>query len=732
MRLSALALIALFSLMLIGACYSQQREVRLSGVVKDDNGTPLKFVNVYIEGTTTGTTTDENGAYNLAIISEGELEVVFSLLGYEQKKTNLKLDRKQIELDVVLHETSYLQRETMITGTYTGGESKSPTLSSLDIVSMPGTSADIYGAVKTFPGLTFVNESAGLYVRGGDMNETVTYVNGAPIQHPYEFESPYGDNFGLLDPFLVKGITLSTGGFPVEYGNALSGILNLETRDVPVVPVGIATLSLASASAVVGIPIADETLGVRASARTTFTGLLFRVNRATSQFIEKPSVYDGTFSLIYNNKNGLTVKTFSLFSRDKVTTAIEDFSSSGSVSSEGKNQIHTVYVREMPSGNLLLTGNVAYSPFRNLTELDSVSFKTEDNTIYARANMSILGLLAPLNFILDFGGDFTYEPTKYQERLIETGGDNQQTPHPVTLQQTTISKLLGAYINTETSLGQLLWIGGFRLYLGYPSGRKVLDVRMSAGYRLSDDHTVKLSLGTYHQYPGSSVLALDPAAPPSRSLNLIAGYEYRHSETILRIEAYDKLYSDLTSEQVILSYSGFARGVDLIVKGNVTSFLSGWVSYSLLDSKRRKSGTGFYFPSNFDITQSFLVVSEVQFSPLLKLGLNYRYATGRPFTPLASPPAAFNGIYWEPNYSQNTNSDRLPGYSRPDVSLSYLYSFSVNTYLVFFISVYNIFNTPNIASYEYSYDYSQQRSVLQPYGRRFFYFGFSLSQNILQ
>ena len=56
--------------------------VSLSGRVQTSGGEPLAFANVYIKGTSTGTTTNLDGLYRLEI-PEGKSEIVFRYLGYK-------------------------------------------------------------------------------------------------------------------------------------------------------------------------------------------------------------------------------------------------------------------------------------------------------------------------------------------------------------------------------------------------------------------------------------------------------------------------------------------------------------------------------------------------------------------------------------------------------------------------------------------------------------------------
>ncbi|MBN2862665.1 MAG: SusC/RagA family TonB-linked outer membrane protein, partial [Bacteroidales bacterium] len=66
-----------------------KRQISVSGIATDENGTPMPGVNVQIEGTTTGIITDMNGRYSLNVSNPDEAVLIFSFIGYNQRKVPL-------------------------------------------------------------------------------------------------------------------------------------------------------------------------------------------------------------------------------------------------------------------------------------------------------------------------------------------------------------------------------------------------------------------------------------------------------------------------------------------------------------------------------------------------------------------------------------------------------------------------------------------------------------------
>ncbi|MCF0073256.1 carboxypeptidase-like regulatory domain-containing protein [Dyadobacter sp. CY261] len=86
--------ISLSVLIWTGVSAQQAATVTLTGKVTDEKtGKPLPFANVFINNTTIGTNSDENGNYRLPNLAIGNLELVVSFLGYETVKQTLRFEQ---------------------------------------------------------------------------------------------------------------------------------------------------------------------------------------------------------------------------------------------------------------------------------------------------------------------------------------------------------------------------------------------------------------------------------------------------------------------------------------------------------------------------------------------------------------------------------------------------------------------------------------------------------------
>ena len=101
-------MIGLASLSLGLSAWSQQpaptTTLIVKGTVADDLSQPLQGVSITLKGTTTATTTDQAGHYEIEVPADGKL--VYTLAGYETKEVNV---RGRLRIDVTLESMTELE-----------------------------------------------------------------------------------------------------------------------------------------------------------------------------------------------------------------------------------------------------------------------------------------------------------------------------------------------------------------------------------------------------------------------------------------------------------------------------------------------------------------------------------------------------------------------------------------------------------------------------------------------
>ncbi len=102
----------LFCIILFGVQLHLQGQ--LIGKVTDENGKGLPFVNIYFDGTISGTTTNDNGFYELDLEETGTTTIVFKYLGFKTKKETIVVDTLPFTLNVILKEETLQLNEVAV------------------------------------------------------------------------------------------------------------------------------------------------------------------------------------------------------------------------------------------------------------------------------------------------------------------------------------------------------------------------------------------------------------------------------------------------------------------------------------------------------------------------------------------------------------------------------------------------------------------------------------------
>ncbi len=102
-----------YTILLIVLCFYSNLQAQLSGKITDSEGEPLAFASVYVEGTTTGTTSNIEGIYDLPL-SKGNYNIVFQYVGFQQKVIPIEITNQPYQLDVKLLEESIALAEIVV------------------------------------------------------------------------------------------------------------------------------------------------------------------------------------------------------------------------------------------------------------------------------------------------------------------------------------------------------------------------------------------------------------------------------------------------------------------------------------------------------------------------------------------------------------------------------------------------------------------------------------------
>jgi outer membrane receptor protein involved in Fe transport len=208
-----------------GVSAHAQTTGKIAGEVTDgDLGGGLPGVNVFIEGTTQGTATDMDGSYSIIGVPPGTYTVVASFIGFAtQKMENVVVNAGlTVVVDFELTEEVFEGQEVVIVA-------ERPLVQK----DLTATTAIVSGdEIRSLPVENFgqvIGLQAGVvngHFRGGRMGEVGYWVDGMPVTDVFD-----GSLGVSVENNMVDELQVVTGAFNAEYGQAMSGIVNIVTRD---------------------------------------------------------------------------------------------------------------------------------------------------------------------------------------------------------------------------------------------------------------------------------------------------------------------------------------------------------------------------------------------------------------------------------------------------------------------------------------------------------------------
>ena len=203
---------------------------KIAGTVTDaETGEPLPGINIIIEGTTLGAATDINGDYVINNISPGSYNVIASGVGFQKKKfVNVKVSvdfTTQLDFEM---STEDIQIETVVVKAEAPLIRKDLTSSHTSVDADQIESLPVENVTQILSLQAGITTGAGgeLHIRGGRSNEISYTVNGVSISNPFDQSRSVN-----IATNAIQELSVVSGTFNAEYGNALSGIVNTVTKE---------------------------------------------------------------------------------------------------------------------------------------------------------------------------------------------------------------------------------------------------------------------------------------------------------------------------------------------------------------------------------------------------------------------------------------------------------------------------------------------------------------------
>jgi len=704
------------------ALFAQKRTVK--GYVRDaGNGETLIGAAVYVQGTSTGTTTNEYGFYSLSL-EQGEYTIACTYLGYQDFTKVVSLSENQT-LDIELAEEGTLLEEVVVVAEEEDQNVTELQMSveRLDIGTIQKIPAllgevDVIRSIQLLPGVTSVGEgAAGFNVRGGSIDQNLVILDEAPV---YNSSHLFGF-FSVFNPDAVKNVELYKGGIPARYGGRLSSILDVRMKEGNskqfAMQGGIGTIfSRLSVEA----PIVKDKASFIVAGRRSYIDVL------AQPFLSDD--LDGTALNFYD----LTVKTnYRTGEKDQFFLSgylgRDNFRFGDDAGFSWGNSTATFRWNHLFSDRLFSNLTAYYSNYDYSIlfgdDPDEDSFDWESNIRNISIKPEFSFFINPSN-ILRFGGQSIYYIFEPANAVAVSDGEttdisitNQYALESGLFVENEIEFLERFKVNYGVRLSHFAYLGGRNEYIfgeadpgderqltdAIPRERSEviedyinLEPRLAFQMSLNNNNSVKFSYNRMAQYihllsNTAASIPLDIWTPSTNNISpqianqFAIGYfqNFRNDMYEFSAETYYKDFDDVVDyidgadlilnefvEGSILRGDGRAYGLELQMK-KTKGKLSGFASYTLARTERQVLGinNNEWYPSRFDQTHNLNLTGFYELSYRTTLSATFVYNTGTPVS-VASAGYYQQGFFVPHNQSDARNNFRIPDYHRLDISLT--------------------------------------------------------------
>lgn len=681
-----------------------RHDVTVKGTVTDKNsGESLPFVSVKVAGENIGSSANVDGYFTLLHVPSDTNTLVFSYLGYRTAviflRPEAQLDNLLIELEPGGQELTEVvisaEREDLL---QVSAKTSMLKMSTEKLALLPSLGEkDIFRAFQLMPGVSASNEqTAGLYVRGGTPDQTLTLFDGFTVynvDHLFGFYSAFNANS-------IKDVQLYKSAFDAKYGGRLSSVVEITGKDGNNRRFNAGfDLGMLSANAWMEQPFGDK-LTTIVTVRRSWRGPIYNkifdkfgksTNTDTDQPISRPGGFNGTSvaSWFYDTNfkttwkpNRRDVYSFSFYSgKDKLDNAqspglggrfgggssleftdLTDWGNTGGSTKWSARWNPKLY------SNTLLSYSTYFSNRDNTTS-GSIVLPGSDSTIDIKR-----GTLEH-NRLQDFSlrNDWEWKITDRQQ--LEFGFAATHNDLVYTFSQNDTASLLDQHStgNTVTGYAQdkvsffkerLSVTPGLRASWFSPTGKTYLEPRFNAQFDVNKQFKLKVAAGKYNQFvkrviredifSGSRdfwVLADNNRLPVSSSEQYVGGFTLENKDWLFDAEAYYKPLHGLSEYSLRVSpgrptpgnsgsinYEEHFYDGDGLAKG--IDFLlqkksgkwNGWIAYTLGEVRDNFPAYG-----ENDFYASHDVTHEFKFVNMYKwrkwdFSATWVYASGKPYT----------------------------------------------------------------------------------------------------
>ncbi len=578
---------------------------------------------------------------------------------------------------------------------------------------------DAVAVVKTMPGVVSMGDfSALMYVRGGEFYETASFYDRLFLLQPYV----WGGHLSVFNPEVVGNIDFYSGAFPAEYGNSMSGVMDVKMRDGENKWQGMAELSMTNLQFAFEGPLGEsgktnDTFLI-ALRRTHYDLIMNQISDADG--VQFPYFYDAHIRFKFHLDQKNIFRIFSLIVLEGMEFSFD--ADPDGESTEGWKEgnefnykdfrflqgfsLTTAFSKKLTMENTL-GYNYHYGKYQYVDADNPMDIKEHSHYFQYRLDINwrpndshiiktgVGGYLVnhslDLDIIVKGLGQGFYDSDKIND---DTDPYNANQIPTQTFTQDYKSKwffIPAFYVQDDIELAKdFLFLNlGARTQWFNVTKEATIDPRAGLKFAFSDEFAMKLAVGKYSQYPTSIAHGRvfnedygNTDIKAEKSYHGVLGFEYDTSDYFFRVDFFGKYYDDLVNEDYDYNYVngtiGYSYGFDVFLQKKISKRLDGWIAYSFImtkkkieqrtpydQSKHTNKGQDYELPFNtwyspeYDRRHTLNIILNYTFHKKWKLATSTKFGTGLPYTALGRVDKYYVDGDNANNYNANDSNDYI-------------------------------------------------------------------------
>ncbi len=601
-----------------------------------------------------------------------------------------------------------------------------------EVRQMPHAADDLYRAVKRLPGSAGGDFTAKINVRGGEQDELLVILDGLELYEPFHLKD-FQSIFSIIDSEAIGGVDFLTGGFPVQYGDRMSGVMDIAVAT----PVGPATTE-----------IEISTINARVLTQGSFDGGMGQyfvnarawypdaiVNAVEDQKAEVTTDYYDVLAKIQHRvgqRSELSLDLLAAYDdlgyRKVADDETQDVGAEYASYSAWFN-LRTQWTPRLYSQTVLSAGRLTRRRNGIVDDVEDGRLEVDDDRAFEFTGLSQDWTveLSSRN-LLKAGFDIIRQEAVYDYVSTTTlrDPDSPTDPLPPTTEVDTHLDPEGtaysAYVADRFQVIDPLIIElGLRWDRQSWIGDHQVSPRVNILYSLGEHTAVRAAWGRFYQSQRLNELQVEDGAerffPAQLANHWLFSVEHAFSPGLTsRVEIYRKDLEDLrprwenlfspiqlfpeaeADRTLVAPDQGLVRGLEIVLKGVAGPRTTWWASYIL--ARAEDEFDGVWQPRSWDQKNALTVGINLTLPRRWNVSLAGIYHSGWPTTPVTGEVVVNEEGEEEVEPVIGTrNSARYPAYARLDLRVSKLFP-TTSGGLTVFLEVINLTNRKNVCCTE--------------------------------